>query len=75
MFHMTSVLGRFEVTEILPDQMRNAVVNPLLFNQAHLYEAEQPGETALSRIHWDQNPRHHTTFCERRQVFSRNSSA
>ncbi len=45
LFHMTSVLGRFQVVEILPDQMRNGVVNPLLFNQAHLYEADQPGDT------------------------------
>jgi len=44
MFHMTSVLGRFEVTEILPDQMRSGLVNQLLFNQAQLYETEQPGD-------------------------------
>jgi hypothetical protein len=38
-----SVLLLLQVSEVLPDQMRNEVVNTLLFNQAHLYEAEQPG--------------------------------
>jgi len=43
LFHMTSVLGSFEVSEVLPDQMKLKVTNPLLFNQKTLYEAEQPG--------------------------------
>ena len=43
LFHMTSVLGSFEVVEILPDQMKLGVANPLLFSQDILYLSEQPG--------------------------------
>ena len=43
LFNMTSVLGTFEVTEIKPDFRKMGVINSLLFNQAILYEAEQPG--------------------------------
>ena len=42
-FHMTSVLGRFEVNEIVPDNIKLSLVNPLLFSQNILYQAEQPG--------------------------------
>lgn len=43
LFHMTSVLGSFEVVENLPEQMKLGLPNPLLFSQDTLYSAEQPG--------------------------------
>jgi len=43
LFHMTSVLGKFEVNEVVSDQLKIDVPNPHLFNQDTLYSAEQPG--------------------------------
>jgi len=42
LFNMTSVLGAFEVNEIKPNSRKISLINSLLFNQAVLYEAEQP---------------------------------
>jgi supervillin len=42
LFHMTSVLGQFEVAEVVSDQLRLDVPNPLLYTQHILYSAEQP---------------------------------
>ena len=44
LFHMTSVLGAFEVTEVRPDTRKMETVNNLLFDQFLLYDVEQPGE-------------------------------
>jgi len=41
-FHMTSVLGAFEVTEVRPDWVNTALTCPLLHSQARLYGADQP---------------------------------
>jgi len=42
MFHCTSVLGSFEVTEVRPDWVNTGRVCSLLHSQARLYSAEQP---------------------------------
>jgi len=42
LYHMTSVLGKFEVNEITPDFRKVGVINSLLFDQTTLYDAEQP---------------------------------
>ena len=44
LFEMTSVSGQFEVTEITSPFRRVDVLNPLPFEQATLYKAEQPGK-------------------------------
>lgn len=43
LYHMTSVLGSFEVNEVRPDTRKAGVVNNLLFDQFLLYDVEQPG--------------------------------
>ena len=47
LFHMTSVLGSFEVKEVKSEYRKSGVVNNLLVEQALLYEAEQPGKPYL----------------------------
>jgi len=42
LFHMTSVLGAFEVTEMRPDWVHTGLTCPLLHSQMRLYSAEQP---------------------------------
>lgn len=43
LFHMTSVSGNFQVSEVLCPFRNQAVLNPLAFNQTDLYSVEQPG--------------------------------
>ena len=43
LYHMTSVLGTFEVNEVKSDSVKLGSVNNLLHSQFLLYEAEQPG--------------------------------
>ena len=50
LFHMTSVLGAFEVTEVRPDTRKMETVNNLLFDQFLLYDVEQPGENKVYHL-------------------------
>jgi len=42
LFHMSSVHCKFEVAEVISDQLKLDIPNPLLFSQNLLYSAEQP---------------------------------
>lgn len=44
LYHMSSVLGTFEVNEVKPEHRNVACLNNLNLNQAMLYEMEQPGK-------------------------------
>ena len=43
LYHMTSVLGSFEVNLVKCEYRKEGLVNNLMVDQALLYEAEQPG--------------------------------
>ena len=43
LYHMTSVLGSFEVNLVKSEYRKAGLVNNLMVDQALLYEAEQPG--------------------------------
>ena len=43
LYHMTSVLGSFEVNQVKSEYRKAGLVNNLMVDQALLYEAEQPG--------------------------------
>ena len=43
LYHMTSVLGSFEVNEVKCEYRKGGSVNNLMLDQSLLYDAEQPG--------------------------------
>ena len=47
LYHMTSVLGSFEVNLVKSEYRKAGLVNNLMVDQALLYEAEQPGNSTL----------------------------
>ena len=47
LYHMTSVLGTFEVNEVKSEYRSLATVNNLCFDQSLLYQVEQPGKSSL----------------------------
>ena len=47
LYHMTSVLGSFEVNMVKCEYRKAGLVNNLMVDQSLLYEAEQPGNSSL----------------------------
>ena len=50
LYHMTSVLGSFEVNLVKSEYRKAGLVNNLMVDQTLLYEAEQPGNTRILDI-------------------------
>ena len=50
LYHMTSVLGSFEVNEVKCEYRKGGSVNNLMLDQSLLYDAEQPGKPLSNSI-------------------------